>query len=193
MAQNDRDNVLDALAIALRPIAKILLRLGIGYREFADISKRCFVSVATDEFGLRGRPTNISRVSILTGISRKEVSKIRNNSSFLQTAAVEASPLSSLLHFWSTDPRYIDSLGEPLDLPFESDNPPSFTDLVRMCEKDFPAGAMRSELKRVGAIEETVSGQLRLKTRYYLPRDLSELAVFVFEGAIYSLAQNSCL
>ena len=59
----------------LRPIALILLRGGITWKEFAELSKSVFVSVATDEFGIRGRPTNVSRVSILTGISRKEVNR----------------------------------------------------------------------------------------------------------------------
>ena len=70
--------VLRALLVALKPIAKMLLRNGIGYREFAEIAKSAFVDVATSEYGLRGRPTNISRVAVMTGVTRKEVRRIRD-------------------------------------------------------------------------------------------------------------------
>ena len=68
----------NALAALLRPIASIVMQSGMTWKEFADLSKTVFVSVATDEFGIRNRPTNISRVSILTGISRKEVKRQRD-------------------------------------------------------------------------------------------------------------------
>ena len=56
--------ILEALLIAIRPLARALLRAGIGYREFAEISKTAFVDIATKDYGLRGRPTNISRVPL---------------------------------------------------------------------------------------------------------------------------------
>ena len=69
--QNDiQRQILSAFLVALRPIAKILLRFGIGFREFAEISKTAFVDVASREYGLRGRPTNISRVAVMTGLKQ---------------------------------------------------------------------------------------------------------------------------
>ncbi|MFQ5549243.1 MAG: DUF6502 family protein, partial [Woeseia sp.] len=62
--------ILDALLVAIRPLARALLRVGIGYREFAEISKAAFVDIATKDYGLRGRPTNISRVAVMTGLTR---------------------------------------------------------------------------------------------------------------------------
>ena len=43
----------NALAALLRPIASIVMRGGMTWKEFADLSKTVFVSVATDEFGIR--------------------------------------------------------------------------------------------------------------------------------------------
>ena len=65
--------ILNALLVALRPLARALLRAGIGYREFAEISKSAFVDIATKDYGLRGRPTNISRVAVMTGLEAAEV------------------------------------------------------------------------------------------------------------------------
>jgi len=61
----------------VRPLASMLLRCGMTWKEFSDLSKSLFVQAATEEYGIKGRPTNISRVSILTGISRKEVKRQR--------------------------------------------------------------------------------------------------------------------
>ena len=63
--QNDiQRQILGAVLLVIRPIARALLRAGIGYREFAEICKTAFVDVAGKDYGLRGRPTNISRVAV---------------------------------------------------------------------------------------------------------------------------------
>jgi len=65
MQDKIKKQILDAFFVVLRPIARILLRYGIGFREFAEIAKSAFVDVATTEHGIRGRPTNISRVAVV--------------------------------------------------------------------------------------------------------------------------------
>ncbi|MBL0900763.1 MAG: hypothetical protein IBJ17_18960, partial [Reyranella sp.] len=72
-----KTNVLAACRLLLRPLARLLIKSGVPWREFADLSKLSFVEVATREFGIRGRPTNVARVSILTGINRREVARLR--------------------------------------------------------------------------------------------------------------------
>ena len=77
--QNDiQRQILGAILLVLRPLAKALLRVGVGYREFSEIAKIAFVQTATEEYGLRGRPTNISRVAVMTGLTRKEVKRVRD-------------------------------------------------------------------------------------------------------------------
>ena len=78
MEDKIKKQILDAFFVVLRPIAKILLRYGIGFREFAEVAKSAFVDVASSDHGIRGRPTNISRVAVMTGLTRKEVRRIRN-------------------------------------------------------------------------------------------------------------------
>ena len=61
----------------MEPIIGILLRNGVTHKDLALICKQLYVQVATDEFGIRGRDTNLSRVAMLTGIDRKEVARIK--------------------------------------------------------------------------------------------------------------------
>ena len=78
MSEMIKQRVLNAFLLVMRPVVRILLRYGIGYREFAEITKTAFVDIASSDFGIRGRPTNISRVAVMTGLTRKEVRRLRD-------------------------------------------------------------------------------------------------------------------
>lgn len=170
MVQSFRERVLISLSGALKPVARFLLRAGVGFREFSDISKAAFVQVATEEYGIRGRPTNVSRVAVMTGLTRKEVKRIRDVGFEPREELIsKRNPLSELLHYWNTDPDYCDSDGYPK--PLFLDGKISFTDLVRRCAGDIPPGAMRTELQRVGAISEDGNGAIIVNTREHFPTD----------------------
>ena len=68
--------LLRAVHACMRPIARILLRSGITYRQFADIAKLAFVQEAFSEPERTGAKTNISRVAVQTGMSRKDVARV---------------------------------------------------------------------------------------------------------------------
>ena len=119
MQDDTQTKILNAFLIALRPIAKILLRFGIGFREFSEMAKVAFVDVASTEYGLRGRLTNISRVAVMTGLTRKEVRRIREKIESGSVAAnVKSTPLSEILHRWHSESEYLDSTGLPVALEF---------------------------------------------------------------------------
>lgn len=150
----------DAILIALRPLARILLRSGIGFREFAELAKTAFVEVATSDYGLRGRPTNISRVAVMTGLTRKEVRRLRDKiEAGNQSAELQVTPLAQVLRRWFSEEAYLDSAGNPLRLSFDGDGQ-TFTRLVRDFGGDIPPGAMRTEFKRIGAVAEGDDGKL---------------------------------
>ena len=169
-----RARVLDALGRLLEPIVLLLLRSGITWREFADLAKVKFVQVATDEFGIRGRPTNASRVAIITGIDRRDVRKLR-------LAAAEQpvfdlgfmSKPTQVLDGWFHDPDFRAASGEPHDLQV-SEGDDSFAALVRRYVPGIPHVAMIKELRGVGAIEELPDGRLRALKRNYIPRELTD-------------------
>lgn len=154
MSDQIKQQTLKALLVALRPLASLLLKTGIGFREFAEISKTAFVDVATKDYGLRGRPTNISRVAVMTGLTRKEVRRIRNVvDSGEEGVAVKTTPLAEIMHRWYTEADFVGSDGKPISLPFEGEGR-TFSNLVRRFGGDIPPGAMRTELKRMGMIHE---------------------------------------
>lgn len=169
MSNPIHSSILRALFVAVKPLARALLRAGIGYREFADVAKAAFIHEASREFGLRGRPTNISRVAVMTGITRKEVKSLRDQNvdeSF--SLPISESPASIILSRWFSDSRFCDSRGVPRILSYDG-NDYSFTELIRSYGGDIPPGAMRSELKRVGAVSELPDKRLQVVKRYFVP------------------------
>ena len=179
--------ILGAFLVVLKPVARILLRYGIGFREFSEIAKTAFVDVASSDFGLRGRPTNISRVAVMTGLTRKEVRRIRDKiAEGKHTVIVKPTPMWDILHYWHADREFLDSAGRPLDLPFTGERN-SFSRLVRQYGGDIPPGAMRTELKRVGAIKEDDEGNLSVLKRTFRPKGDHESLVASLVHGVYPL------
>ena len=187
--------ILSALLVTLKPLARALLRAGVGYREFEEISKAAFVEVATTDYGLRGRPTNVSRVAVMTGLTRKEVRRLRDKHEAGEESIVgKNAPMSVVLHRWYTENDYLGANGIPKILPFDGDEF-SFSELVRKYGGDIPPGAMRTELKRIEAVIEDKNGNLTA-----VKRNVSRLGVherlidglsIVIYPALLALANNT--
>jgi len=188
MQDNSKNIVLFALLKALRPIARFLMKSGIGYREFAEISKSAFVDVATSDYGLRGRPTNISRVAVMTGLTRKEVKRLRDKiADGTQVDLARVIPPAEILSRWHSDKGYLDNAGRPLALAFDGTTP-SFAGLVKKYGGDIPPGAMRTELKRVGAITEEEDGRLVVQMKDFRPVEREDQVQRALGLALYGLA-----
>lgn len=187
MRDDIQRQILGAFLVVLKPVARILLRYGIGFREFSEIAKTAFVDVASSDFGLRGRPTNISRVAVMTGLTRKEVRRLRDKiAEGKDTVIVKPTPMWDILHYWHADRDFLDSTGRPAKLPFAGENS-SFSSLVRHYGGDIPPGAMRTELKRVGAIAEDEEGNLSVLKRTFRPKGDHESLVASLVHGVYPL------
>ena len=143
----------DAARSILRPLVRVLLRNGIPYAAFADTVRRVYVEVAEREFTLPGRKQTVSRISTVTGLTRKEVARIQS-----MEAAAPATPAerfnrpARVIGGWVRDRRYHGKRGQPADLPIDGETG-SFSALVREFSGDIPPRAIADELARVGAIE----------------------------------------
>jgi hypothetical protein len=110
----------------------------------------------------------------MTGIARKDVSRVRSLAAdYKEDPRTHLSPLGDVLQQWFTTPLYLDKRGAPLALPFTGPKP-SFEHLVHQSAGDLPAGALKVELIRVGAVEETDEGVLRVLRREIVPSDVDD-------------------
>ena len=74
MTAANTSQVLAATHQWLKPAIHVLLRCGVTWKEFSELARSTYVEVATQRFGKRGRPTNVSRTAVLTGLARAEPS-----------------------------------------------------------------------------------------------------------------------
>lgn len=152
--QNENNNKLNkAFLTLLKPLARLFLRYGRGYREYSELSKTAFVAVAAKDYGVHGRPTNVSRIAAMTGLTRKEISRIRTRINNGEDAVTQrGTPLQEVICAWRSVDEFLDENGQPAILPLVGQHG-SFQSLVRQFAGDIPEGAMRKELHRIGAVD----------------------------------------
>jgi hypothetical protein len=154
----------------LRPLIRILLRNGVPYGVFADLARYIYVDLAMKEFGIPGRKQTISRAAILTGLTRKEVSRIQELAQPTDTDATERyNRAARVISGWVRDPRFRDQNGHPAVLDLEG-GPDSFAELVKAFSGDVPPRAVLDELLRTGTVESLPNGRARLLTNAYIPQ-----------------------
>ena len=69
--------VVRALRKVLRPLVHLMLSRGITYPYLSDMLKGLFVEVADRDFRLDDKPPTDSRISLISGVHRKDVSRLR--------------------------------------------------------------------------------------------------------------------
>ncbi len=187
-AANTHKRLMRACYSFMLPIARLLLRSGVGFKEFAEISRTAFVEVASRDYGLRGRPTNLSRVAAMTGIPRKQVKRIRN-AGYEDDVRVELGLLQDIMERWYTDRNFLNRKGKPKPLPMHG-RQVSFASLVKTCARDLPAGAVRAELIRFGSAEEDAKGILHPVRRGIVPDGLEDKLVTAMVFGLRGLAST---
>ena len=189
MKNDPKSTMLRSCRAMLRPIVRLLLKNGVMWKEFAELAKSVYVEVAGRDYGIAGRQTNASRVSILTGLSRREVKKQRDLLEGAPTPGPsKTSNATRLLSGWFQDPDFVGSDGTPRLLAREGEAD-SFEALHHRYGGDIPASAMLKELVQAGAVAEQ-DGKLRPVTRYYMPDPLDPEAVIRAGSVINDLGST---
>lgn len=169
--------VVGAVGRALRPVVRVLIHFGITFPTFATLLKGLYVDVAEREYDVPGRPMTDSRVTLLTGVHRKDVSRLRAQPpAGPESVAASPSLAAQVLARWLGDAAFLAPDGTPLALP-RAGAGPSFEGLVAGISKDIRPRALLDELLRTGLVEERADSRLTLAARAHLPHgDLDKLA-----------------
>ncbi len=164
-----------ALDRILPMFVRIVLRCGVSWPELQVKLMRAFVDVATHEYGIKGRPTNIARTAALTGISRQTVKKIRDtkNGNPAEYGTRDIGYLSEVLASWHYESPYCGNGNGPIAIPFDAKVGPCFKKLVAIQRRDIPATTVFKELVKVGAVTEDYEMMLRVHTQDYMPPGLT--------------------
>jgi len=161
------------LATLLRPLARLAIKRGLAYGELAELLKRAYVEATRRHFAVPGQKLTISRIAVLTGLTRKEASRIvwEDEIPVPETERGRVNRAARVMSAWVQDAEFQDGRGAPASLPFDSDDGPSVSELVRRHGADVTPRAVLDELVRVGVVRELKNGRYRPVERAYIPGD----------------------
>jgi len=183
------DQVLSSTHQWLKPLVHVLLSCGITWREFAELAKSTYVQVATDNFGKRGRPTNVSRTAILTGLARRDVRKQRQTLGRApNTLPGYVTKASLVLSAWHLSPNFRDKQGGPALLRM-SGKGKNFTALIEEAGgSDVRPSTLLKELVSAGAVRVRPDGRLQALKRDYIPHTMDEQLIRLWGTVVADVA-----
>jgi Family of unknown function (DUF6502) len=160
-----------AVSRLLKPLIRMLLRHHVPFSAFEELAKHVYVDVAMKEFGIPGKRATTSRVSILSGLTRKDVQRLLTTPDVASDEATGEgyNRAARVLTGWARDADFIDMQGQPRALD-ANEGEASFAALVKRYSGDMPARAVLDELVRVGAVRRRDDKRLELVTRGYVPQ-----------------------
>lgn len=170
MGKTTQQALASAIARILRPLARILLKNGISYRTFADIARSQFVDVAQKEFSVEGRKQSVSHIAVITGLTRKEVSRLLHFSVPSDRRKSDRyNRASRVIAGWKRDKDFLNSKGKPDTLAIKGSGK-TFEQLVTRYSGDMPYRAVLDELVRADVVVRVDEARVKLIKQAYVPR-----------------------
>jgi len=164
----------------LRPLVRALISSGVTAPAFYQIVKSVYVEVAEKDFEIEGKRQTDSRLSILTGVHRRDVRAYRTASAQTDTAVQrKISAVASVAGAWVGGTATTDAEGTPLPLPRTGQSGPSFESLVQSISRDVRPRTILEELLRQRLVAEDADGMLVLRTDAFVgPADTAQKVHF---------------
>ena len=172
MADSIKIRLTGSVIRLLRPLVRILLRYGVSFGEFAEMARWVFVDVADKDFSIDGKKQTISRISVITGLNRKDVTRLMKiNIHAGNDASAGTNRAVRVISGWVRDKTYHGSKGMPAALPLDG-NEKSFAALVKQYSGDMPVRAVLDELLRIEAVKKNGDNTVSLLTKAYIPKNI---------------------
>lgn len=159
----------DILRWMLTPVIRFCLRRSLKVRDVIEMTKVLFIDVARREMKASAQEVNVSRLSVVTGLHRRDVMRI------FEEENVKEEPQSLVMRItgqWQYDKRFNRSAGKPRPLTYEGVES-EFKSLVRSVSKDLKAVTVLFELERLGMIEKNGDKVMLTQPGYKTTGDFS--------------------
>lgn len=195
LVASKQEEPLVATKTLLQPIVRWLLAQGVPARDAMETMKVVFVESAKEHFGSRGRLAANTRVEMLTGIDRKEVSRIlskrvdRTSNNLVQKSQRRQNKITRILTTWLEDPEYMSDSGHPMRLRLRSGKP-NLEGLVKQFAGDIGVGALVKAMVAAGSIRKTGNGSYAVQSREYVPLPHSREQALRYGSVINDLART---
>jgi len=162
--------VIIAIRKILRGLVRLALHFRMAYPQMTELLKSVYVEVAEDEFSLPKKAQTDSRLSMLTGIYRKDIKRIREQRNDDDEMPFSVNIGGKLVSRWTNTEEYQDKDGNPQQLPLKSTSGVSFTKLVRdVCKQDIRPNIILDEWLDLGIITLLENDSVKLNQQAFIP------------------------
>lgn len=192
-------SLVKAVSYCMRPMVRLCIYHGIDYRQLIEILKETFVTVAEQDFPIPGRKQTDSRISLITGVHRKDVHRLRNESDDNEPRLPAAQKLASnLISFWLGTPELLSAENTPVALPRTAREGYawSFAQMVAKFNQDMPARSLLDELVNSGILSVDHEDMVHLDAEAMTPRKNIDQKAFFFSHNIHdhiaAAGENLC-
>jgi hypothetical protein len=184
--------IASAIKRVLKPIVKLMLANNLTYTFAIDVIKGLFVEVADKDFAIPNKQQTDSRISLISGVHRKDVRRLRDHQPDVDEVMPDNISLGSqVIAQWNANPKYLNEIGLPKPLPrFAADNPEeSFEGLVRTLTTDIHPRAVLDEWLRLGIATVDDDSFVHLTSDMFIPQEGFEEKAFYFGHNLHDHAQ----
>ena len=159
-----------AIRRMLRPLVKLLMHQGITYMGLIEVLKETYVEVAERDaaFQLDNKRQTDSRISLLTGVHRGEVKRIRSSLDDSPDAReIRAGVSAQIMARWMGHPDYVDEQGNPVALEKAGEEGASFEKLVFEVSRDKHPRSILDDWLKQGLVELDENNRIHLRQQGY--------------------------
>lgn len=176
--------LLKAARRLLRPLVRLMIGSGVTFPLVADTLRSLFIDVATDDFLTDPKARTDSRISLLTGVHRKEVRRLRQTSAEAEQIPEVVTLVSQIVARWVGSAMFTDGEGHPLPLEragqTRAGDAPAFDTLIGSITTDVRPRAVLDVLLAHGVVQIDSSDRVQLNTTAFIPRPGGEEQLFYF-------------
>jgi hypothetical protein len=168
----------------MRPLVRLMMLSGVTFPLLAEAIRQLFVEIAAEDVLTNPKTRTDSRISLLTGVHRKEIRRLRQMPPADNATPGGVTLVSQIVTRWTGTARFVDPDGRPRILPRSSneklDSNPSFDELVESVTTDVRPRAVLDELLDHGIVFLDATERVRLNSEAFIPRPGREEQLFYF-------------
>lgn len=155
------------LRALLRPLVRFCIRHGLVLQDLVESSKELFIEAAVEELNNQDQKITLSRLSMISGLHRRDVSRIHVEG---ETSTTSMSMAQRIIGQWSHNKQNLNKNGAPRALDYSTE----FKELVGLISTDVKPATVLFELERTGAAKRVAEKVLLSSSVYNISNNADE-------------------
>lgn len=175
--------LIGALMHMLKPLVRLLIHYQITFPYISNLLKSIYLEVAEESFPVGNKRPTDSRLSLLTGVHRKDVRRLRDESLSSKDVVAKSGSLGAqVVSAWLSLPEYSNKNGEALALyRLAAAGEPSFESLVeQISRQDLRSRSLLDEWLRMKMVNIDEQDKVHLIQDAFLPDENFDSKAYFF-------------